>query len=71
MIFETTVNHKTKHCVTSRVLLASNEENVVLRPNKISLKSHFLRYQLQIWETNCLDICFDFLAGFEFNIYIV
>ncbi len=43
MIFETTVNHKTKHCVTSRVLLASNEENVVLRPNKISLKSHFLK----------------------------
>ncbi len=41
---------------TSRVLLASNGENLVLRPNKILLKANFLRYQPQIWNTTCLDL---------------
>ncbi len=41
---------------TSRVSLASNGENLILRPNKILLKAHFLRYQPQIWNTTCLDV---------------
>ncbi len=38
------------------ILLASNGENLVLRPNKIFLKANFLRYQPQIWNTTCLDL---------------
>ncbi len=57
MIFETTVNHKTKHCVTSRVLLASNEENVVLRPNKISLKSDPDLLGLILWGVGLKSVC--------------
>ncbi len=44
-----------KHCVQQRCFAASNGENVVLRPNKILLKAHFLRYQPQIWNTTSLE----------------
>ncbi len=36
-------------CAPAEFLLASNGKNVVLRPNKILLKAHFLRYQPKIW----------------------
>ncbi len=39
------ITNPTTVCI-SGVLLASNGENVVLRPNNIFLKAHFLRYQL-------------------------
>ncbi len=45
-----------KHCEHQRSFAASNGENVVLRPNNILLKAHFLRYQPQIWNTTCLDL---------------
>ncbi len=51
-----TVNHKLKHCELQQSFAASNGENVVLRPNNILLKAHFLRYQPQIWNTACLDL---------------
>ncbi len=59
VIFErdnSTVNHKLKHCVHQQTFPASNGETVVLRPNKLLLKAHFLRYQPQIWNTTCLDL---------------
>ncbi len=73
VIFEkeknSTVNYKSSTVCTSGVLLASNGENLVLRPNKILLKAHFLRHQPQIWNTTCLDLWFGFLAGLEFNMF--
>ncbi len=41
---------------TSEVFLASNGENLILRPKKILPKAHFLRYQPQIWNTTCFDL---------------
>ncbi len=41
---------------TSRLLRASNVDNVVLYPNKILLNAIFLRYQPQIWNTTSLDL---------------
>ncbi len=49
------ITHSTSVC-TSGVLLASNGENLILRPNKILLKAQFLRYRPQIRNTNCLDL---------------
>ncbi len=46
-VCDSTVNHNSS--------TASNGGNVVLHPNNISLKAHFLRYQPQIWNTTCLD----------------
>ncbi len=37
-----------KHCELQQSFAASNGENVVLHPNNILLKAHFLRYQPQI-----------------------
>ncbi len=59
------VNHKSKHCVHQQSFAASNGENVVLSPNKILLKAHFLRYQPQIWNTICLDLWLWFSSRFR------
>jgi len=50
---------------TSGVLLAPNGENMLLCPNKLELKAHFLRYHPQIWNTTYLDLCLWFSCRFR------
>ncbi len=45
-----------KHCELQQSFAASNGENMVLHPNNILPKAHFLRYQPQIWNKTCLDL---------------